>query len=229
MQIQSWWRGRVVYNIIQKQSNALMVLQCFARRCLARQEYIQRRFVFLLIHTAEAERAKKIKSIKNQEIVRDEMENRERERAARVIQRFFLYVKEEVDQIVLATTRRKKWRKQMKTDERVGDVDEALLEDVWMGLAPRFEKDPFTSHYTNFGSGSVGGDRYHDDNANELAGFIMKYGPHPTTTIQMIRNVGADDIDDDFQLEEAFIDAEIIQAKERKILARGMSNLHRRK
>merc|ERR1711865_1210256 len=40
MQIQSWWRGRVVYNIIQKQSNALMVLQCFARRCLARQEYI---------------------------------------------------------------------------------------------------------------------------------------------------------------------------------------------
>merc|ERR1712021_224794 len=69
MQIQSWWRGRVIYHSIQKQSRALLVLQCFARRCLARQDYMQRRFVFLLIQTAEAERAKKIKAINVQEKV----------------------------------------------------------------------------------------------------------------------------------------------------------------
>merc|ERR1712238_299353 len=93
MQIQSWWRGRVVYYIIQKQSKALLVLQCFARRCLARQEYMQRRFVSLLIQTAEAERVKKIKALKSQERIREETEERQRDAAALVIQRFFLYVK----------------------------------------------------------------------------------------------------------------------------------------
>ena len=59
MQIQSWWRGRLVYRRIWKEANAISTLQCFARCCLARQEYMQRRFVFMLIQTAELERSKK--------------------------------------------------------------------------------------------------------------------------------------------------------------------------
>jgi len=234
------------------------VLQCFARRCLARQEYMQRRFVFLLIQTAEAERVKKIKALKIQEKIREETEERQRNAAALVIQRFFLYVKHEVDQLVfVATKRRKKWRKKMKTEKRPNDVDETLLEDVWSGLVALVEEEPFTRHYTNFGPGSVGEDsvtrsrvrkqqllvdnicrrsdiqlaksqvvrlQYEDDdNASEfsqLTGSTMAYAPHPTTSsARMIRKIDAVDIDDDFQLEEAFIDAEIHYAKERRHLA----------
>jgi len=255
MQIQSWWRGRVVYYIIQKQSKALLVLQCFARRCLARQEYMQRRFVSLLIQTAEAERVKKIKALKTQERIREETEERQRDAAALVIQRFFLYVKHEVDQLVLVTTKqRKKWRKKMKAEKRPNDVDETLLEDVWSGLAALVEEEPFTRHYTNFGPGSVGEDsatrsrvrkqqllvdnicrqsdsqlakstlQYDDDDNvsefSQLTGSTMVYAPHPTTSsARMIKKIDAVDMDDDFQLEEAFIDAEIYHAKERRHLA----------
>ncbi|OEU15173.1 hypothetical protein FRACYDRAFT_261552 [Fragilariopsis cylindrus CCMP1102] len=249
MQIQSWWRGQLVSRIIKKNDKAILMLQCFARRCLARQEYMQRRFVFLLIQTAEAERSKKIKALRLQEEVREDMEEIQQDAAARIIQRFFLFVKHEVDQLLLVTKRRKKWRKQMKVEKRTDDVEEALLEDVWLGLVARgnMEEEPFTRHYTNFGAGSVGEDsiagsrvrkqqlrhptssavvglhQYDDDDDtsefSQLTGSTMAYAPHPTTSIRMIRKVDAIDMDDDFQLEEAFIDAEIHHAKERRHLA----------
>ena len=249
MQIQSWWRGQLVSRIIKKHDKAILMLQCFARRCLARQEYMQRRFVFLLIQTAEAERSKKIKALRLQEEVREDMEEIQQDAAARIIQRFFLFVKHEVDQLLLVTKRRKKWRKQMKVEKRTDDVEEALLEDVWLGLVARgnMEEEPFTRHYTNFGAGSVGEDsiagsrvrkqqlrhpassavvglhQYDDDDDtsefSQLTGSTMAYAPHPTTSIRMIRKVDAIDMDDDFQLEEAFIDAEIHHAKERRHLA----------
>jgi hypothetical protein len=249
MQIQNFWRKQIVSHIIKKQTKAILMLQCFARRGLARQEYMQRRFVFLLIQTAEAERAKKIQALKVQEEVREDMEERQRDEAARVIQRFFLFVKHEVDQLLLATKQRKKWRKKMKVEKRTDDVEEALLEDVWLGLVARgnMEEEPFTRHYTNFGAGSVGEDsiagsrvrkqqlrqpassavvgsyQYDDDDDtsefSQLTGSTMAYAPHPTTSIRMIRKVDAIDMDDDFQLEEAFIDAEIHHAKERRHLA----------
>jgi hypothetical protein len=221
MQIQSWWRGRRVCRRIQKEANALLMLQCFARCSLARQEYMQRRFVFMLIQTAELERSKRLKVLKMKEQVREDTEEYQRDVAARVIQRFFLHVnRNEVDQLLIATKRRKEWRKKMKKENYADDVEEALLEDVWIDLATQSkDEEPFTRHYTNFGLGRIGNRKQkhkvyvnknvHQDEDEPLA-------PHPTSSIRIIRKVDVTDMDDDFQLEEAFIDAEICHAKERR-------------
>lgn len=243
MQIQSWWRGRRVYRRIQKEASALLILQCFIRCSLARQEYMQRRFVFMLIQTAELERSKKLKLLKMKEQVREDMEERQRDVAARVIQHFFLDLNRYhiIDQLVLAAKRRKKWRKNMKKEQHTDDVEEALLEDVWVGLVAQssLEEEPFTRHYTNFGHGSVriGTQKYNvpvnnmvqsvvklRDEADDVSDFSQLIGPtmasapqhHPTSSTRMIRKVDANDMDDDFQLEEAFIDAEIFHAKKRR-------------
>lgn len=227
MQIQSWWRGRRVYRMVKKQANALLVLQCCVRCSLARQEYMQRRFVFMLIQTAELERSKKIKGLRIKEQVRDDMEELQRDEAARVIQRFFLHVKDEADEFVLATKRRKKWRKNMKREKHTEDVEETFLEDVWLGLVAQsnLNEEPFTRHYTNFGSGWAGEgsvtnrrarQHYLDDNDQSEFSQTGAFASHPTSSIRMIRKVDAIDMDDDFQLEEAFIDAEIYHAKERR-------------
>jgi len=228
MQIQSWWRGRRVYHMVKKQFNAILVLQCFVRCSLARQEYMQRRFVFMLIQTAELERSKKIKALRMKEQVRDDMEELQRDEAARVIQRFFLRVKDEADEFVLATKRRKRWRKNMKREKHSDDVEEAFLEDVWLGLIAQsnLNEEPFTRHFTKFGSGGVGEgsdlirpQRIGGDDQSKLHQSVdvtAAFASHPTSSIKMIRKVDAIDIDDDFQLEEAFIDAEIYYAKERR-------------
>lgn len=226
MQIQSWWRGRRVYRRIQMEANAILMLQCFARCSLARQEYMQRRFVFMLIQTAEIERSKKLKVLKMKEQVREDTEEYQRYVAARVIQRFFLQVnRHQVEQLLLATKRRKEWRKKMKKENYTDDVEEALLEDVWIDLAAQSkDEEPFTRHYTNFGPGGVGNRmRKHKVSVNKSIESVMKLQDeaeplalHPTSSIRMIRKVDAIDMDDDFQLEEAFIDAEICHAKERR-------------
>jgi len=260
MQIQSWWRGRRVYHMIQKQVDAIIVLQCFTRCCMARQEYMQRRFVLMLIQTAELERSKKLEilKMKDQQGREDNTVELKRSAAARVIQRFFLQMNREdtADQLVVATKRRKKWRKNLKKEKYSNDVEEALLEDVWIGLLAQsnLDEEPFTRHYTNFGPGSVGEGslgsqrRRHKllyktaqsgnpssvlklrpeeiDDASEcsqLTSSTMAFAPHPTSSTRMIRKVDAIDMDDDFRLEEAFIDAEICQAKERRHLA-GITN-----
>merc|ERR1719491_1519530 len=92
------------------------------------------------------------------EQVREDMEEHQRDAAARVIQQFFLHVNHnQVDQLVLATKRRKKWRKNMKKEKQTDDVEEALLEDVWIGLVAQsnLDEESFTQHYTNFALESV--------------------------------------------------------------------------
>lgn len=226
MQIQSWWRGRHTYHLVQNKLNAILTLQCFARCSLARQQYMQRRFVFMLIQTAEQERTKKIVALRMKEQVRDDMEERQRDEAARVIQRFFVNVKDEADELILATKRRKKWRKNMKRERHTDNVEEAFLEDVWLGLVAQnnFE-EPFTRNYIDIGldfggkgSSRVPRHQIDDDDQSQFSLFEgaparMTFKRHPNSSIQLVRKVDAIDLDDDFQLEEAFIDAEICNAK----------------
>merc|ERR1711935_1040549 len=91
----------------------------------------------------------------------------------------------------------------MKEEKYTDGVEETMLEDVWTGLGGKrdFVDEPFTRHYDDF---------------SKLAGPAMVISSHPTSSIRMIRKVDAIDMNDDFQLEEAFIDAEICHAKERR-------------
>ena len=126
------------------------------------------------------------------------------QRDARVIQRFSSDGDPpQGNQLVVATKRRKERREKMKGEKYSDNVEETLLEDVWTGLVGKseFVDEPFTRHYDDF---------------SKLTGPAIAVASHPTSSIRMIRKVDAVDMDDDFQLEEAFIDAEICHAKERR-------------
>ena len=82
MQIQSWFRGRVVFTKYRREKRARLTLQCFARRCLARQEYLQRKFIMALLHTAGNERKKRIAAMVIQERCRNYLGDRIRDDAA---------------------------------------------------------------------------------------------------------------------------------------------------
>lgn len=235
MQIQSWWRGRRVYLRIRMEKNAILTLQCFLRCSLARQEYMQRRFVFMLIQTAELERSKKLEVIKVKDKVQN-VEEHKQDAAASVTQYSTTKASHHHgDEPVLAAERRKKRREEIKNEKHSCDIEEALLEDVWVRLATRsdFDEEPFIRQYTNLGPSHLGSqsqkrDGFVTNNSvrpikssdhSQLTLSKMAFPPHPNSSIRMIRQVDAIDMDDNFQLEEAFIDAEITQAKERRYYA----------
>jgi hypothetical protein len=84
----------------------------------------------MLIQTAEKEKKRKLAAMLIQDSCRDFLEAKRRDRAARVIQRFFLYVKHEVDRMIRATRRQRKMKKKLKNrNERMEDD---MLEDAWM-------------------------------------------------------------------------------------------------
>ena len=199
MQIQNWWRGQLVKMRIQREADAICTLQCFARCCLARQEYMQRRFVFMLIQTAELERSKKAKGIKQKEQRRDKSDELQKNEFSDVDH-------DQASQLMLATKRRKEWREKMKKEKDTDDDEESMLEDVWTGVVAKsdFVEEPFTRHYDDFSA---------------FKGPAMPPSPLSTSSIRMLRKVNPIDINDDFQLEEAFIDAEICHAKERRSFA----------
>eukprot|EP00980_Cylindrotheca_fusiformis_P029615 scaffold23624_cov142-Cylindrotheca_fusiformis.AAC.1 len=131
MQIQSWIRGRLVMLQLRREEKARLRLQSVARRYLSRQEYVQKKFIFLLRQSAEQERLKKVAALVIQDRARKYMHRRKRDGAAQTIQRFFLLVRIDVKQIVQASKRRRHWRKQKpRKDFDVGNND--LLEDAWV-------------------------------------------------------------------------------------------------
>jgi hypothetical protein len=150
MQLQSWIRGRLVILRLRRDARARLTLQCFARRCFARQMYLQRMFIFNLIKTAEQEKKQKIAALRIQEAARAKMEQTRREHAARVIQRFFLMVKREVDRMMREKRRRRKNRRK-STMHRADRIDEDLLEDAWSFAITNsnLENEPIHPHMSN--------------------------------------------------------------------------------
>lgn len=132
MQIQSWMRGRLVMMQLRREKKAQLKLQSFARRYFARQEYVQRKFILMLIQTAEQERSKKVAALVIQERARNFLDEKKKEGAARVIQRFFLLVRSEVTQIVQASKHRKNWRKKQSRRCPPDSGEDDLLEDAWL-------------------------------------------------------------------------------------------------
>jgi hypothetical protein len=276
MQIQSWIRGRLAVLRVRGEQKARLTLQCFARRCFGRQEYLQRKFIYMLIQTAEQERTKRVAAMLIQEQCRTCLEQRGRDQAARVIQRFFLMVKFEVDRMVRATKRRRNWRK--KTKNRHDNVEDALLEDAWLSAVSHsnLENDPISRHISNVqpaasldlgrnkndqeegnrsqsrdpsrknkqGPGNTSRqDRSpnvdssknqekkrhrvhkistivrldHDDDRSEFSGLTASTANFIRMPLPRMRRLDSGERDEDLALEEAFIDAEIFSAKERRM------------
>jgi hypothetical protein len=266
MQIQSWMRGRLVMLQLRREEKARLQLQSSARRYLARQEYVQRKFIFMLIQTAEQERSKKVAALVIQEQARNYLDEKRRDEAALVIQRFFLLVRSEVDQIVRASKRRKNWRKK-QSRKRTDNGEDDLLEDAWLSAVSgsNLENDSFLAQtISNLGSNaskdgsrndghrrspSRGDDSYQKDSKKASAGAKKKnrlppaYSLGPSTVLPINRDEQGEyysqltastttfyrlppprmkkmdprEMSEDLELEEAYMDAEICNAKDRRI------------
>jgi hypothetical protein len=257
MQVQSWMRGRLVKLRIQREASARLKLQCFSRRCLARQEYLQRKFILALLKTATQEKAKRVAVRVIQEKARDYVDDRTRDQAARTIQRFFLMVKREVDQMVRATKKRKNWRNKM-TKSRNDQVEDALLEDAWgcfdhasisgLDALPQSSSHGSSGHNENIRVNSqktvsvpvkqvrnVKRDpftdlkpklppRYYDmrgsqpdDDKTELSGVTMSTATFSRISLSRMKRREPRDLDEDLELEEAFMDYEISARQDRRM------------
>jgi hypothetical protein len=280
MQIQSWMRGRIVVLRLRYEANirekARLKLQCFARRCFARQEYLQRKFIFMLIQTAEQERSKKIAALVIQEKCHKYLDEKRRDEAARVIQRFFLMVRREVDQLVRAAKRRKHWRKQQTSKNRQVAAEDALLEHAWRNtvngcnlennsfLSQKFSVGGFTTSKESEGSRHLcckiqdsqsrrhydkkEGDIYREtkmkkkrlpptysDALSSISGVLeeddktdhSQITASPSTFYRFPsarKKMSSKDLNDDLKLEQAYMDAEICNAKDRRIAAKHISS-----
>ncbi|KAL3943446.1 MAG: hypothetical protein SGBAC_002494 [Bacillariaceae sp.] len=230
MQVQSWMRGRLV------------VLQ------LRREEKTR---------TAEQERSKQIEALVIQEKARNDVDEKRRHNAACTIQRFFVSVREEVDQLVRAAKRRKNWRKKMSRSQHGENGADDLLEGAWLDAAcdSNLENDSFLAQtIANIGSQlesrgskdmstfegssqSIGnysnekdGRKSHPkakknllppSESNSTANEFSKLTGSETTFYRLpparMRRMDSREMDDDLELEEAFMDTKIFNAKSRRI------------
>ena len=256
MQIQSWMRGRIVNLRIRRETSARLRLQCFGRRCLARQEFLQRKFILALLKTADQEKTKRVAVRVIQEKARGYLDERKRDDAARVIQRFFLMVKCEVDHMVRATKKRKSWRKKM-TNSRNDKIEEALLEDAWrcvdhvsiagLELLPqssshgssgnnenirvnslksipvlgsqlgKIKRDPFTDLKPKLPPSYDMKVSQLDDEKTEFSGLTMSTAAFSRLSLTRVKRREPREMDEDLELEEAFMDYEISTRKDRRV------------
>ena len=262
MQIQRWMRGQLVILQLRREATARLTLQSFARQCLGRQEYLQRKFIFMLISTAEQNKIGKTASGSIRSRSRSQRgDDKKREEAARVIQRFFLMVKREVDRMVRDKKKRRQRKK--KKQNRSDRLEDNFLEDAWISAVhSNIENEPLYRQISNAESEngrrrrSASSSRnkqephaetsrklskkkqrlppgssdkpstivrlHHDDDQSEFsaltastANFMRAY-QHQSNQSRL-RRLGTREMDEDLELEEAFIDAEIFIAKERKM------------
>eukprot|EP00934_Nitzschia_sp_Nitz4_P007842 Nitzschia sp. Nitz4//scaffold263_size26989//15141//20918//NITZ4_008226-RA/size26989-processed-gene-0.25-mRNA-1//-1//CDS//3329544772//7832//frame0 len=239
MQIQSWMRGRLVQMQMKREAWARLKLQCFARRCLSRQQYLQKKFILMLITTADQERTKKVAAMVIQERARDFLDVKRQDRAARIIQRFFLMVKSEVDQMIKATKRRRTMKKKMKN--RNEKVEDELLDDCWesamsQGVSnenkavnhgplgywkpPRQISTTASKRRTEDRPSAIVRLNYDDDHS-EFSGLTANTGNYIRQPLSRKKQHNVVTRDEDLELEEAFIDAQIFTAKERRTQSLG--------
>jgi hypothetical protein len=130
IQIQAFarrWKEERQYNTVY---TVAIVVQSFFRLVLAKQELERRRFVRSLvatIHGQDTAPQKPKDELKDWEMV--VFEQKKYDRAARVIQRFFVMVKKEVDRAIKAEKKRRKKKKRSQRRRPTNEDD--LLDSIW--------------------------------------------------------------------------------------------------
>lgn len=227
VQVQSWMRGRLVILQQRREQSAALKLQCTTRCWLARQQILQKKFILALVHAAKVETSRNIATLVNQEMVQSHLESKKREEAARIIQRFFLMVKLEVDQMLRLAKRRKKWRKRVSQNQqgnvRLDDEDhDFLLENAWGAVNEKKDRLPtsysISSKQLPFPRKILYPHPRKDNDQSlyaQLTGSTCKYYRVPPARMQKMNST---EMDEDFKLEVAYIDVEISSARSRRMV-----------
>jgi hypothetical protein len=236
IQIQAFarrWKDECIYNTVY---TAAIVLQSFFRLALAKQELERRRFVRSLvatIHGQDTTPQKPKDELKDWEMV--VFQQKKYDRAARVIQRFFVMVKKEVDRAIKAEKKRRKRKKKSQRNRRTKEDD--LLDSIWestvdgsgmrgnpmdgvdMNQASRgdhhsanqSESDTKRRLPAEYATSNRNSTRPAEDDTRSNVSFASSsFQPAPLLRMALPTRV----IDEDYALETAWMDAEINVAKE---------------
>ena len=141
LQIQRMMRGSKARHSYVNERDSIIKLQCIVRRYMAKQKYMQMRFIMMLLVSAENEKGNRAAASKLQFWYKSIFIARKERGAALIIQSFFLMVKAMVETEIRAEKRRRKLRKLLKN--RTPAFDEMLLEDAWVdSCSPRQAPTP---------------------------------------------------------------------------------------
>lgn len=131
--IQALVRGCQERSWLAFQKECAAIIQASVRGYLLRKECHNERMISVLIAAAAT-------SLRTRNAARcvqrwwvEEMSKRKEKKAALVIERFFIYVKREVEKEIKAIKKKKRQRKKMK---KYMQSDDWILENAWQGLEP---------------------------------------------------------------------------------------------
>ena len=245
LQIQKWYRGTIVRREYVEKLNAVICIQSMMRMFSAKIEAKQRFIIMLLVRSAVGNK----KRCQERAASEARGERIRKEKAARTIQKFFLWVRKEVDREVRREARRSVRRQPNRQRKKQNANDERVLETVWSSAIeslssnkPRrssmkdirrstrsgdgSEKELGLSRDTLEGldmnsrpkvpsaySSSIRKSKYTDDDQMSMVSGIS----NASSWVQKPRGqMSREELDADFNLETAWIDAEIRNARDRR-------------
>ena len=145
--IQSAARGMIVRNRLAREDAAAVVLQSAARLLLAKKLYHMERLYLVVIHGAQNSLTQNIAARKIQTVFRSVFQKRKEKHAALVIERFFIWVRAEVEREIERRERQltRKKQKEQLTNTVIIDDDDQLLEGAFRSVTKATESPVYTN------------------------------------------------------------------------------------
>jgi len=130
VRIQAFLRGNHQRKKLKQQNDSARVIQSTARRFMARKNCHMERLIAAMVWSASTSLSTRLASKRIQRWYREKRTKSEQKKAALIIERFFLWVRTEVEEEI---ERREKMKlvKRQKQRRRRRDEEDTLLESVW--------------------------------------------------------------------------------------------------
>uniref|UniRef100_A0A7S1UWH2 Uncharacterized protein n=1 Tax=Grammatophora oceanica TaxID=210454 RepID=A0A7S1UWH2_9STRA len=238
IRIQAVARGHLARNTARLQLGCAIILQAIVRKFLARQVFLRMQITEIIIRAS----AQSMRENRAQKCIRGywsiyRQQRREHEAASK-IQSFFLMVKAEVEAEILRHKKRKEARTVRKKREKK-EADEKLLERAWLntvddGGKTKGDGPPRSGDSRYRGRGSDQGYGAHpkhpptdavlrcssniQDNVSEITGPTFAHRQHQPQSPgpPRLASLTGKEMSEDLSLEEAWIDTEIREVKDRR-------------
>jgi len=131
--IQAAFRGYQQRKFLEHQDSAAVVIQAAARTLLAKKMCHMERLFSTMVYAAQLSLSQKMAARKIQEAFRQHYQRLKERRAALIIERFFIWVRSEVEREI-ERREKEKMRKRAKQRTKKKKEDDHLLEDVYKSV-----------------------------------------------------------------------------------------------
>lgn len=236
VKVQALVRGHQERSWQNFRQECAIIIQAASRRFLARKECHNECMISVLISAAATSLRMRNAATRIQRFWGEDMWKRREKHAALVIERFFIYVKKEVEREVKALKKKKKERRKQR---KMRQSDDWILERAWLNTVedtPIVPEEKPMSYQNNQRVVDVGvgkkvytkHDRYYtepeiqsvieEDAQSEVSGLTdLSFGNRHLISSQARKmKKSQKEIWEENSLDEAFFDSEIEQARERR-------------